>query len=44
MLKSQRAAQAADRLHAGEHWTDTGLVFTTEFGTPVEPRNVLRTI
>ncbi|OBI72714.1 tyrosine-type recombinase/integrase [Mycobacterium asiaticum] len=44
MLKSQRAAQAAERLHAGEHWTDTGLVFTTEFGTPVEPRNVLRTI
>ncbi len=44
MLKTQRATQAAERLHAGEQWTDTGLVFTTEFGTPVEPRNILRTI
>jgi integrase len=44
MLKAHKAHQAAERLHAGEHWTDTGLVFTTEFGTPVEPRNVLRTI
>ena len=44
LLKAQKAAQAAERLHAGEHWTDSGLVFTTEFGTPVEPRNILRTI
>jgi integrase len=44
LLKSQRAAQAAERLHAGNQWTDSGLVFTTEFGTPVDPRNVLRTI
>lgn len=43
-LKAHRAAQAAERLAAGERWTDTGLVFTTEFGKPVEPRNVLRTI
>ena len=44
LLKAQRAGQAAERLHAGEHWTDPGLVFTTEFGGPVDPRNVLRTI
>jgi integrase len=44
LLRAQRVTQAAERLHAGEHWTDTGLVFTTEFGTPVEPRNILRTI
>jgi integrase len=44
LLKTQRATQAAERLHAGEHWTDTGLVFSTEFGGPVDPRNVLRTI
>ncbi|BBZ74137.1 tyrosine-type recombinase/integrase [Mycobacterium paraseoulense] len=44
MLKAQKAHQAAERLHAGDRWTDTGLVFTTEFGTPVEPRNLLRTI
>jgi integrase len=44
MLKAHRAAQAAEKLRAGEHWTDTGLVFATEFGHPVEPRNILRTI
>jgi integrase len=44
MLKAHRVAQAAERLHAGSQWTDTGLVFTTELGGPVDPRNVLRTI
>ncbi len=44
MLKTVKANQAAERLHAGDRWTDSGLVFTTEFGTPVEPRNILRTI
>jgi integrase len=44
LLKSQRVAQAAQRLHAGNQWTDSGLVFTTEFGTPVELLNSLRTI
>ena len=44
LLKAQRVMQAAERLHASEEWTDSGLVFTTEFGTPVEPRNILWTI
>ena len=44
LLKAQRAAQAAEQLAAVNQWTDSGLVFTTEFGTPVEPRNILRTI
>jgi integrase len=44
LLKAQRAAQAAERLHAGDQWTDSGLVFTTEFGCAVDPRNLLRTI
>ena len=44
LLKAHKAAQAADRLQAGDRWTDTGLVFTTELGGPVDPRNVLRTI
>ena len=44
LLKTQRVTQAAERLHAGDQWTGSGLVFTTEFGTPVEPRNILRTI
>jgi len=26
----------------GEKWQDTGLVFTTTRGTPLDPRNVLR--
>jgi integrase len=29
----------ADRDHAGDGWIDTGLVFTTRHGTPIEPRN-----
>ena len=44
LLKAQRAAQAAERLHAGDQWKDSGLVFTNEFGGPVDPRNLLRTI
>lgn len=44
LLKARRASQVAERLHAGSRWTDSGLVFTTKFGTPVEPRNILRTI
>lgn len=35
LLKAQRAAQAQERLRAGELWTDKGLVFTDEFGAPV---------
>ena len=29
-------------MRAGDQWTDSGLVFTTEFGGPVDPRNLLR--
>jgi integrase len=41
-LKSHRARQAAEKLKAGEVWTDTGLVFTTEIGTPIDPANLRR--
>jgi site-specific recombinase XerD len=44
MLKSHKATQAAERLRAGDQWQDNGLVFCTELGTPVEPRNLLRVI
>jgi integrase len=44
LLKTQRVRQAAERLRAGRLWTDSGLVFTTASGGPVEPRNILRTI
>jgi integrase len=41
-LKAHRARQAAEKLQAGEAWTDTGLVFTTEIGTPIDPANLRR--
>lgn len=34
--------QQADRVSLGSAWTDTGLVFTTRTGRPVEPRNLVR--
>ncbi len=44
MLKAHKAAQAAERLRAGRRWQDSGLVFTTELGGPVNPLNPLRDI
>jgi integrase len=41
-LKSHRAGQAAEKLKAGPAWTETGLVFTTETGTPIDPANLRR--
>jgi integrase len=38
----RRQQQDADREHAGDRWSRTGLVFTTRFGTPIEPRNFTR--
>lgn len=43
-LKVWRKQQVAERLVAGDQWTDTGVVFATEFGTMVDPRNILRTV
>lgn len=34
-LKAHRKAQAELRLRAGDHWTDTGLVFTLDNGKPI---------
>jgi integrase len=44
MLRAQRADQDAERAAARDQWQENGLVFATEFGTPVDPRNILRTI
>jgi integrase len=44
LLKAHRAAQAAERLAAGNQWADTGLVFTTELGHAVYPQHVHRTV
>jgi integrase len=44
MLRAHRATQEAERQAAANQWQDHGLVFASEFGTPVDPRNILRTI
>jgi integrase len=41
-LKAHRIHQYEDRLKAGLMWQETGLVFVTKFGSPLEPRNLLR--
>jgi integrase len=41
-LKLRRQQQDADRDRAGTGWVQTGLVFTTRRGTPIEPRNFTR--
>ncbi|MDI6712694.1 MAG: site-specific integrase [Anaerosomatales bacterium] len=43
LLKEQRRRQIAERLQAGSWWTESGHVFTTEFGRPVHPSNLART-
>ncbi|HYB34872.1 MAG TPA: tyrosine-type recombinase/integrase [Mycobacterium sp.] len=44
MPRRHRTAQKAEKLAAGNQWQDSGLVFTTEFGAPVDPRNLLQVI
>jgi len=41
-LRERKALQAKDRLATGSAWVDSGLVFTTRIGTPIEPRNLNR--
>ncbi|HUZ55694.1 MAG TPA: site-specific integrase, partial [Streptosporangiaceae bacterium] len=41
-LKAHQERQQADRLAAGAWWTDTGYVFTSEVGTPINPANLRR--
>lgn len=38
LLRTHKAAQAAERLQAGPLWHEEDWVFATEFGTPVDPR------
>jgi integrase len=42
VLEARRAVQAADRAELGRAWQDTGLIFTTRTGRPIEPRNMAR--
>ena len=39
-LRNHRVRQAQERLLAGKEWQDTGHVFTTTIGTPLDPDNV----
>ena len=41
-LKTHHALQAAEKLAAGKWWTETGYVFTTTAGTPIDPANLRR--
>jgi integrase len=41
-LKTHKARQSAERSAMGAAWKDTGFVFTTTIGTPVDPRNASR--
>lgn len=41
-LRAHQAGQHAERQALGPVWQDHDLVFTTEIGTPLEPRNVAR--
>lgn len=38
-LREHRERQAEERARAGDAWTDSGLVFTTATGTPIEPND-----
>jgi integrase len=41
-LRERKAAQAAERLKAGELWRDSGLVFTTTAGAMLNQHNIRR--
>ncbi len=44
MLRAHRTEQKQERMRAANKWVNVGLVFTTELGAPVDPRNLLRVI
>ncbi len=41
-LRAHRTRQLEERLLAGEQWRESGLVFTTSDGKPLDARNVFR--
>jgi integrase len=44
LLRDLQAAQVVERSRAGSAWRQTGVVFTTEFGEPCDPRNAFRAL
>ncbi|MEX5709277.1 site-specific integrase [Parafrankia sp. FMc6] len=43
-LRRQRDRQDKERIDAGKHWQENGLVFASTLGTLMEPRNVTRRV
>lgn len=41
-LKAHKVAQNKERLAAGTRWQDSGMVFTSTVGSPIEPDNLSR--
>ena len=41
-LRQHRESQSAERRTVGKDWRESGLIFTTTIGTPIEPRNLNR--
>jgi integrase len=41
-LRQHRVTQNAERAIKGKDWVESGLVFTSSIGTPIEPRNLNR--
>lgn len=41
-LRTRHRRQLEEKVKAGARWHDTGFVFTSVIGTPLEPRNVVR--
>jgi integrase len=42
VLKAHRQRQQAERSNANSQWVETGLVFTSAVGTPIDPSNLRR--
>ena len=42
-LRAHRTSQLEERLALGPNWQETGFVFISTIGTPIEPRNLNRT-
>jgi integrase len=43
-LRQHKGRQLQEKLVAGARWHDHGLVFCTRIGTPISPRNLLRSL
>jgi len=42
LLASQKQILAEDKAYYGSAWINSGIIFTTRLGTPIDPRNLLR--